>query len=691
MQIPVCALTELPTESYTHQYTSSGEKEAVPMREVYSYTNQLDIRAMGIAEGIENIADIDCDNDGNIYMLSSDGRLFALDNNCKFKKEYLVTTENGETVDFSGASGILAVSSNEIYIADTVNERLFEVDENGVIVDEIIRPDSDLLPDDFKFAPVKIEKDSKGTLYVLCDGAYYGALLFNKDGEFGGFYGANTVKGSALTILSYIWDAFTKNDTKRAHSVKKLPFQFLDLYIDSKDFVLTCTGSTGTGTATGQIKKLSPSGTNILYKYNLDGTRTDASGYNFGENRTEKRNNKQLVQNFISVQADERGYIYTLDATYGIIYVYDTDCNLITAFGGGKGEGNTGGIFSVPVSMVYNNKRLYIADSMLNTITIFDITQYGDTLMSAQYKTLSADYLGSKKEWNEVLQNDSSNQLAMRGIAKAYYAEGDYEKASDFAKRGYDFVTYSQALERKQSEIINKNFVWIFIAVVILSGIVVIAVVYSNKKKLVIIKNEKVRILFSTVIHPFDSFNLIRFKNKGSLIIASVMTTLFFITSVVAETTSDFRFTTFNPMSSSAVLQCVKTIGLVALFTIANWAVCVLMEGKGRLKDVYMVVSYATLPLVAYNLLFAIISHMITSPSSALLSGLSMVAMILTGIVLTVGLMIIHEYSFPKFLGSILLTVFAMLLIVFIIFMLGMLISQLWSFIVTIFMEAVYR
>ncbi|MFQ8951568.1 MAG: hypothetical protein ACLR56_00140 [Oscillospiraceae bacterium] len=73
-------------------------------------------------------------------------------------------------------------------------------------------------------------------------------------------------------------------------------------------------------------------------------------------------------------------------------------------------------------------------------------------------------------------------------------------------------------------------------------------------------------------------------------------------------------------------------------------------------------------------------SHILTSPSSTLLSGLSTVAAMLTGIVLTVGLMVIHEFSFPKFLGSILLTAFAMLLIIFIIFMLGMLLSQLWSF-----------
>ena len=58
---------------------------------------------------------------------------------------------------------------------------------------------------------------------------------------------------------------------------------------------------------------------------------------------------------------------------------------------------------------------------------------------------------------------------------------------------------------------------------------------------------------------------------------------------------------------------------------------------------------------------------------------------------LTIGLMVVHEFSFTKFLISVVLTLFAMLLIVFIIFMLGMLISQLWTFLATLFMESAYR
>ena len=137
--------------------------------------------------------------------------------------------------------------------------------------------------------------------------------------------------------------------------------------------------------------------------------------------------------------------------------------------------------------------------------------------MSAQSKTLSADYKGSKSEWESVIREDSSNQLAMRGLAKAYFAEGDYKTAREYAKAGYDFVTYSQALGKTGSEFINKNFVWIFLLAVAVIGAAVIFTVEASKKQIVLIRNAKVRLLFNTVTHPFDSFNSIKYKNMGSL------------------------------------------------------------------------------------------------------------------------------------------------------------------------------
>ncbi len=691
----VAAQDKAPTGSFTHWDMSNGSKKVVPMRDVYRPTTVVDIRSIGLTNEVDGeFADVCCDDDGNLYILTTDAQLIMLDSEYNLVKEYTIIGTDGAEVDFSGAKGLLVTAGN-IYLCDTANERLLICDMEGVVQTEMVRPtgkNSELLPDDFRFAPLKVERDSKGYLYVICDGAYYGAMLFTPEGEFSGFYGANTVGGSALSTLQYLWDALTMTEAKQEASHKKLPYQFLDLYVDEKDFVYTCTGrTTDEGSASGQLKKLSPSGTNILYKQQWTGARVSAASFNFGETSVVMRNNARLTQDFVGIQVDERGYIYALDGAFGIVYIYDTDCNLVTAFGGGRTSGNQTGVFTQATALVYNNGRVIVADGKLNTVTVFERTAYGETLLSAQKKTLDADYTGAKAEWLQVIAQDSNSRLAMRGLAKAYYAEGDYDAALAYAQDGFDFVTYGQALEEVQADFISRNFVWVFLVILLVVGALAAVMIITVKKQVVVVKNEKLRLLFNSFVHPFDTFNAVRYKNMGSPLIAAVMTVLFYFSSILVVTGSNFRFTTFDPQTSSSVFQLIQTVGLVLLWTLANWAVSTLQEGKGRLKEIFVVTGYATLPMVAYNVIATILSHVITSPDNALLGGLNIVALILTGIVLTIGLMVVHEFSFPKFLGSVVLTLFAMLLIVFILFMIGMLISQLWMFVVTIITEAIYR
>lgn len=124
-------LARAPTGSFTHGYSGTAAEEAVSSRAVYAVSRLTDIRGMGIPEGIEKIADIATDDDGNFYLLTSDGRLFLLDGDFKLSKEYKITSADGEPLEITGARGILPMSSDDIYIADTENERVIEINGGG--------------------------------------------------------------------------------------------------------------------------------------------------------------------------------------------------------------------------------------------------------------------------------------------------------------------------------------------------------------------------------------------------------------------------------------------------------------------------------------------------------------------------------------------------------------------------------
>lgn len=687
----VSAEDGLPTTSFTHYDQSDGTKKVVPIPDIYKTVDTLNARAIGLDMGLEQIKDIVGDKQGNLYILSSDSCIVKLENGGKTVSYINVTDSNGESIAFDEAGGMYVSDDGSVYIADTLNARILVAGEDGKLNRIITSPESSVIPDDFIFAPFALEMDSKGVLYALSDGAYYGALLFNKQDEFIGFYGANTVRSSALSTLGSLWDRLTKNDTKRKYSVKTLPYQFLDIRIGTDDFVYTCTGKTTSGTSTGQLRKLSPSGTNILYKTNPNGTRSDATSFNFGEANAELRNNKKISQNFCAVQVDEYGYIYGLDSTYGLIYIYDTTCTLLGAFGGGRGTGTVEGVFSEAVDMCYMNGKLYVSDDITGNITVFGRTEFGELLLSARSKTLTSHYAESADEWNSVLAMDAGNRLAYSGLARAAYWDGDYELCMSYAEKAYDFVTYGQAKEKLGSAFIKNNFIWIFALALAAVIALIVFFRYTITHNVVLVKNEKLRLLLGELFHPFDTFHEIKDKNKGSVGISVAMLVLLLISSVVRENYSNFRYTSFNSATSNAIFSLVSTVGFALLAIVTNWGVCVLLEGKGKLKEVFITVCYALLPLIVCNALCTVLSYLITSSSSTVISSVNIVAFICCGIIVTVGLMTVHEYSFPKFLISVLLTICGMILVVFIIFMLSMLANQLWVFLSTVFMEAVYR
>lgn len=220
-------------------------------------------------------------------------------------------------------------------------------------------------------------------------------------------------------------------------------------------------------------------------------------------------------------------------------------------------------------------------------------------------------------------------------------------------------------------------------------AVVVALILISVKRQLVLIPHIKVRTMTQGMFHPFRSFRAIKEQGLGSLLIAGIMTALFFLSSAAATIWSDFRYTDYDTETYNALFQLLRTVGLILLWSVANWAVSTLMEGKGRLKEVFIVTSYSTLPVILYNVLSIPLTHLVSSSNSALIAGFETVSLLFVGIMLCIGLMITHDFSFPRFLFSAVVTVLFMILGIFVLFMFAILLSQFWSFLANAVLELI--
>lgn len=690
LSVQVFAAT--PMEAYTHQTSVNGERKVVYSRDIYDVKEQITGSSLGL-KGLTGLTDIYCAKDGMIYVLcGDDSRLLVLNKNYELKEEIVLRAENGKEINYDGAQGIFIDDDGTIYVADTLNSRVLLLDSDGVMVEELTTPVADVIPQDFFFQPTKVIRDKEGYTYVLSMGCYNGILLYSDEYEFLGFYGASEVESSILDTLSYLWELLTSNDEKKAKQTKTLPYTAIDIAMDEEGFIYTCTGTgNNTEVGEGQIRRISPGGSNVLRKRELDGTASSSSSYNFFEEELTERLGVPRGQQVQAIDVSASQNMYLLDATYGKVYMYDQDLTLLTVFGGGNGTASTLGTFGAATTLAVNGNDVLVADAKNNSITVFELTEFGTIFLQASELFYESKYVEAKPYWEKIVAQDANNVLAYTGLARACYAENDMEGALKYSKMSLDYVTYDQVHQERISAFITNHFALLFALVIFLIAGIVILLIKIRKRKTPMIANEKLRCFVSSLFHPFQAFYDVKYKKQGSLKIAVSVTVGFILSEILKDTCCGFLFHTSDAQSYNVLFTLAKTGGLLVVWTIINWATCTIMNGKGRLKEIYIVSSYAMTPMVIYNVLYLLLSHVMYLDGVDALTSIQIVVLAYVFFILCIGLMTIHEYDFPKFMLTSIVTVLFMILIVFIAFTLVILLQQFWNFLYSIFMEVMYR
>ena len=195
-----------------------------------------------------------------------------------------------------------------------------------------------------------------------------------------------------------------------------------------------------------------------------------------------------------------------------------------------------------------------------------------------------------------------------------------------------------------------------------------------------------------TVFHPSDGFEQFRWrKDLPSVIMCCIFAVLLFFVKSVRFFYDGFIFNENRSMDYNFGIMILSTIGRYCIFVAGNWAVSSLTDGKGTLKQIASVSAYSLIPFLLSNVIQLILTRFMTVEESALISIISAVGIIWTGIIIFIGLMQIHQYSTGKTVLSIIFTVIAMLIIALLIVLMYTLICQTVNFIMIIFSEIKLR
>ncbi len=457
----------VPSNSYN--YDRWGE--AIPSQAGYTAERTVSGNDLEIG-ALDSPSDIFIDSSGTVYITDTgNNRIIAADS--ELKNVICVydsfTMPDGSETKLSKPMGIFVSAANDcLYIADTENSRILVTDMVGNVQNEIIKPDSEVYDQKRTFLPQKVVADKAGNIYTVLGNVTTGAAMFSPDGEFMGFYGANRVEATAKVVSNY-FRSFFMSDEKKARRKRTVPTGITSFDID-EDFIFTCTSS-NTQT-TDMVKKLNAAGKNIFSGLSLT----------FGDYKPmyDTSQNKMFMPSIVDIDVAADGCINCLDFTTGRVFQYDEDCNLL--FITGAIAKQTGGFENVAAVESLDDK-IYVLDSLKDTVTVFRETSFGRVVHKAVALYNDGYYEEALEPWQEVLARDGNYRRAYVGIASALLRKGDYKDSMKYAKLADAGDIYNKAFEGRRREFLKEHFTTIAVVLTLIIVILITSGQYRKRRR----------------------------------------------------------------------------------------------------------------------------------------------------------------------------------------------------------------
>lgn len=193
------------------------------------------------------------------------------------------------------------------------------------------------------------------------------------------------------------------------------------------------------------------------------------------------------------------------------------------------------------------------------------------------------------------------------------------------------------------------------------------------------------------VFRPFRHYMEIKDEGAGSLGVAIGILIVLSIFNSLSYNATGFLVNNNDANDYNGVIQFLGIFIPILLIAISNWSVTVLFNGKGTFREIIMVAGYAMFPYLVMSLIALIFSNMMIGDEIYIYNLIINIGVFFAALNVLAGLIIIHEYSLSEALLTIVFTVMAFIVILFLIFLTFSLLLQIQDFIVTFGRELIQR
>lgn len=194
-----------------------------------------------------------------------------------------------------------------------------------------------------------------------------------------------------------------------------------------------------------------------------------------------------------------------------------------------------------------------------------------------------------------------------------------------------------------------------------------------------------------TCRRPLDGFWDLIHEKRGSLAAAHTFVAIAVIVEIMWLVLISFQNIPINMETFNAWLVVGSMVVPVVLFSVANWCLTTLFDGKGKMRHVYMGYAYAMVPQVIIKVIVTPLSHVMTYQEGNILGLMLQIGQLWFILLLLCAMKQIHDYSFGKAILTSLLTILAIGIMVFIFIMFFAVVSDGIMYFVSIGQEGLFR
>lgn len=587
-----------------------------------------------------------------------------------------VSTLEGEWVKTIGEGelkepyGVFVTADKDVYVADHAG-RVVVFDDAGQVKASYEKPDHPLYGSgDFK--PVKIVVNAGGDMYIVCEGNSNGLVQLTptEGGTFLGYFGTNY---ASVTVLRMIQEAvFT--DAQLAKMVSNLPSTPVNVAIDKQGLIYTVTPGEG---ATS-LKKLNIAGANLIEPDAYDG--------------------KEAA---LCVGNHDNVYVASSD---GYIYEYNSEGDLLFVFGGrDDGRFRIGLSKKVEAISVDSRDNIYILDSDSRQVQVFEPTEFTALLHKALNLYENGRYTESKEPLTQVLEMNSLFDYANEAMSRSYLQEEDYPQALKYARVSKAFGVYSDAFWEVRNQWLRNHVVG---AAGIVAAVCILVWLLKklHRKKGIFnpvlkatagIRNsaywQRMKYMTYYMKHPVDGAYGLRYEGKSSWLTAIsllVLTTLIYI---INKYCCGFLLRTVREGRYAIGNDILTIFGVFVVLTVCNYLMCTINDGEGSFKRLFCGFSFALAPYILFQPVCILLSNVITYNEEFLIQFGQIFIGAWVVLLLFMTIKEVNNYTVKETFRIIFLTLFTVLILALLAFIIFVLCRQVIDFITAVAGEVVYR